>query len=223
MGRYWRNHLGSQITAKQKKQSQLKLPKDFFKRAILKLVGYKNPEAYWNTRWTLGLDAEKWTQETFQHEFTQITQLMEQYTCHNILEVGCGKAHLRCLKGYIGLDYSLQALKKSEVNTFICADISDRELPIPDQSFDAVMTRFVLLHIPFEKIELAVNNICRIARKLIILKEPSSAIPIQTHFHCFSYDLQRLFEKFNGKVVFLPFENKAILQPQTIHVKDIIA
>lgn len=209
----------NQITAQQRRQSQQKLDKDFFKRVILKFVGYKNPKVYWDTRWKLGLKAEKWTRETFQHEFTLINGLMEQYGCQNILEVGCGKAHLRNLKGYIGLDYSLEALKKSQVNTFIYGDISDRNSPIPDRSFDAVMTRFVLLHIPFEEIEFAVDNICRIARKLIILKEPTSAVPKQTHFHCFAYNLPKLFEKFDGKVVSLPLEKKVIVRPQIAYLK----
>jgi len=196
---------------------------DFFKGVVLKVVGYRNPKVYWDTRWKLGLKAEKWTQETLEREFTLINGLMEQYGCENILDVGCGKAHLRNLKGYIGLDYSREVLKKSKVNTFIYGDISDSNLPIPDRSFDAVMTRFVLLHIPFEKIEFAVDNICRIARELIILKEPTSAFPKQTHFHCFAYNLPKLFEKFDGKVVFLPLEKKEIVRPQIAYLKDRIS
>jgi len=215
--------LGNEITVQQRRQSQQKLDKDFFKRVILRFVGYQNPKVYWDTRWKLGLKAEKWTQETFQHEFTLIARLMEQYGGQNILEIGCGKAHLRNLKGYIGLDYSLEALKKGKVNTFIYGDISARNLPIPDQSFDAVMTRFVLLHIPFEEIEIAVDNICRIARKLIILKEPTSAVPQQTHFHCFAHDLPKLFERFDGEVVSLPLEKKAGVRPQIAYLKDRIA
>jgi len=215
--------LGDQITAQQRRQSQQKPDKDFFKRVILKFVGYNNPKVYWDTRWKLGLKAEKWTREAFQHEFTLIIRLMEQYNCQNILEIGCGKAHLRNLKGYRGFDYSLEALKKGKVNTFIYGDISDRKLPIPGQSFDSVMTRFVLLHIPFEEIEIAVDNICRIARKLIILKEPTSAVPKQTHFHCFAHDLPKLFKKFDGKVVFLPLEKKAGVRPQIAYLKGRIA
>lgn len=178
--------------------------KDFIKRVVLKFVGYKNPQTYWDIRWKLGLKAEEWTKETIQREFTLITKLKEQYGCQSILEVGCGKAHLRNLEGYMGLDYSLVTLKKSKLNMFIYGDISDRNLAIPNKSFDAVMTRLVLLHIPFTKIEFAVDNICRIARKLIVLKEPTSAIPKQTHFHCFTHNLPKLFEKFEGEVVFLP-------------------
>jgi len=215
--------LGSLITAQQTSQDQQKLSKDFFKRVILKFVGYKNTRAYWNARWKLGLEAEKWTQETLQHEFTLIAGLMEQYACQNVLEVGCGKAHLRNLKGHIGLDYSLEGLKKSEVNTFIYGDVSDRNLPIPNQSFDAVLTRFVLLHIPFEKIEFAVENICRIGKKLIILKEPTSAVPKQTHFHCFSYNFPKLFERFDGKVVFLSSGKEAIVRSQIAPVNERVA
>ena len=173
------------------------------KKVILRLVGYSNAREYWNVRWRLGLQAEKWTRELIQKETKLIAELMRVHDCKCLLEVGCGAGQLRSLKGYMGLDYSLNVMKKSKLPSFIYADITDPKLAIPTDSFDAVLTRFVLLHIPFQKIRFAVNNICRIAQKLIILREPHTKVPKQTHFHCFSHNLPDVFKQFKGEVVFL--------------------
>ena len=52
--------------------------KDFIKKVILKLVGYKNPKKYWDTRWKVGIKPKR-TQETFEREFVLIKKLMEQF------------------------------------------------------------------------------------------------------------------------------------------------
>lgn len=175
---------------------------DYLKSVVLRFGSYKKPQKYWDTRWGLGLKRER--SEDVRLEFDFINNLIEQYGCQNILEIGCGgkKSSFHNLKGYMGFDFSLRALKKSGLKTFIYGDICDPNLPIPDKSFDAVMTRAVLMHISFSQINFAVDNICRIATKLIILREAVSDTPIQTHFHCFLHNLPKLFEKFEGKVIF---------------------
>lgn len=176
---------------------------DFLKGVLLKLKGYKNPKAYWDLRWKLKLNAEKWTPELIKKEFDLINGLMKKNDCQNILDVGCGEAKLRDLSGYVGFDFSEVSLQRSGLQNYLVGSISNKDLDVADKSFDAMMTRFVLLHIPFNQIEIAVNNMCRIAKKLIMLREPESEVPKQTAPHCFSHNLKELFKRFDGKVVFL--------------------
>lgn len=176
---------------------------DFIKRLLLRLRGYNSPEAYWNLRWKLGLQAERWTPEMIKKEFDLINELMSKLDCHNILDIGCGQAQLRDLPGYVGLDLSEVSLKQSKLQKYIVGNISDTKLDVPAKGFDAVMTRFVLLHIRFDQIDVAVDNMCRIAGKLIVLREPKSDPPRKTHFHCFSHNLEEVFSRFEGSVIFL--------------------
>ena len=177
---------------------------DFLKRVFVKyVVGYGNPQEYWNMRWGLNLKAEYWTKHHEQKQLQRITNAMKQHKCTNILEVGCGKAELRRLPGYLGLDFSLEALKKSGLQNFIYADIT-KKIPLPDKSQDAVLSRFVLLHISSDKIDVAVREISRVAKKCVILYEPWSLKPKHSQPHCFSHNLLGLFKKyFDGTIILL--------------------
>lgn len=176
---------------------------DYLKRAWLKrIVGYDNPRRYWDSRWIAGLQAESETGKTAKEQFATVEKLMAEHSCKNVLEVGCGKATLRNLPDYMGLDFSLQVLLNSGLPKFIYADIT-RGIPLPTDSKDVVLSRYVLLHIPFSKIEFVVDEICRVAKKLVVLREPSGS---KEHIqpHCWRHDLPTLFEDFNGVVVYLP-------------------
>lgn len=179
-------------------------PKYFLSRFFLKyIVGYSNPQRYWNKRWGLALKTEHWTKQSKEKERQIITNVLKRCRCANILEVGCGEATLRELPGYLGLDFSLEALRKSGLQNFICADVTEK-IPLPDKSQDAVLSRFVLLHIPFDKIDAAIREISRVAKKCVILREPWSLEPKHSQPHSFSHNLPELFKKyFDGTVVFL--------------------
>jgi SAM-dependent methyltransferase len=177
--------------------------KDLLKHIYLKyIIGYKDPQQYWNTRWGLSLKTEMWGEGKMSLLSSVLTEMMKNHDCTNILEVGCGQANLRSLKGYAGLDFSIEALKRSKLQEFIYADISNH-IPLPDKTFDAALSIAVLLHIPPNKINNAVKEICRITRKAIILYEPiNSEVVLQKHN--FNHDLIGLFPKyFDGYVAFM--------------------
>ncbi len=159
------------------------------------VIGYGEPQKYWNSRWKAKLPAKISTQQVLGKEFENIRNIMEKHSCQNVLEIGCGKAILRNLPGYLGLDFSLEALKKSELTSFIYADIT-KQIPLPDKSQDAVLSRYVLLHIPCSEIESAVKEISRVAKNAIILREPYGTNKEQVQPHCFVHNLPELFKKY---------------------------
>ncbi|MCW3980824.1 MAG: class I SAM-dependent methyltransferase [Candidatus Bathyarchaeota archaeon] len=167
------------------------------------VVGYDKPKTYWDSRWKADLSAEKTTGKTAREELETIKRLMKKHSCQDILEIGCGKATLRDLPGYLGLDFSIEALKQSGLDTFVYADVTKR-IPLPDKSQDAVLSRYMLLHIPFSEIENAVEEISRVAKNVVILKEPYGTSKEHAQPHCFLHNLPELFHKFfDGNVEFL--------------------
>ncbi|MCK4497927.1 class I SAM-dependent methyltransferase [Candidatus Bathyarchaeota archaeon] len=94
-------------------------------------------------------------------------------------------------------------MKESNLDTFIYADITKR-IPLPDKSQDAVLSRHVLLHIPFSEIENIVKEISRVAKQVVILKEPIGISKKHAQPHCFSHNLPELFKEFfDGELIFL--------------------
>jgi SAM-dependent methyltransferase len=177
------------------------------KQLYLKYIkGYKNEQSYWNARWNLGLHAEVRSGEKLKLTMAAIEKIMIDNNCNSFLDVGCGKAELRNLPGYVGLDFSFEVLKKSGLKEAIYADITNN-IPLPDKSFDVVFTSVVLLHIPPNKIDRAVSNLCRVAKKCLVLMEPKynpTPINVKVQSHCFNHNLPELINKyFDGQVFFL--------------------
>jgi ubiquinone/menaquinone biosynthesis C-methylase UbiE len=125
---------------------------------------------------------------------------MKKLDCNNILEIGCGKGEFRTLPNYTPLDFSKSVLNKYGLEGYVYADITNK-IPLPDKTFDCAMTRYVLMHIPTDKIENAVKEISRVTKKAFITTETcNSAVPLKSH--CFNHDLKALFKKhFYGKLV----------------------
>jgi len=178
--------------------------KDLLKRVFLKyVVGYSDPQKYWEMRWRLGLHAEVETAKSGKKLAPKIRRIMRKHECMNVLEIGCGSAPLCELPNYLGLDFSSVALTQSGLKRFIHADVTQK-IPLPDKSYDAVLCRFVLLHIPFPRIECTVKEISRVAKKCIILQEPWGEEQKHSQPHCFTHNLPMLFENyFLGAVVFI--------------------
>ena len=176
---------------------------DFLKRVFLKyVIGYSRPQRYWDFRWKHDLKVET-EKEGRQDYLKAVADIMQRFDCSNILEVGCGEAYLRELPNYLGLDFSLEALRKSGLQHFVYADIT-RKIPLPDKSQDAVLSRAVLMHVPFNKIDVEVKEICRVAKKVIILFEAYSLNIHKTQPHCFTHNLPELFaQNFKGTTVIL--------------------
>ena len=175
------------------------------KRVFLKYMrGYKDQQKYWNSRWKLGLRDDEWTEESRQKMINLLEDLIAKNQCKTFLDVGCGKAAFRDLSGYVGLDFSLESLKRSGLKEAVFADITNH-IPLPDKSFDAVHTRTVLLHIPPDKIEKAVSEICRVAKKCLILQEPHyNPNGPEPQFHCFNHNLPEIVSRyFKEEIIFL--------------------
>jgi len=155
-------------------------------------------------RYKLRLDPVKQEEERVNLIKKELLDIMTQYDCQNILEIGCGRAYLRELPGYTGLDFSLETLKTSGLQGFIFADITNH-IPIPGKVYDAVLTSAILMHIPPDKIEKACSEISRVTKKIIILNEAlyeEGNIP--TQIHCFNHNFLELFSKyFSGYLLFM--------------------
>jgi SAM-dependent methyltransferase len=181
--------------------------KDLSKRVFLKYIqGYGNEQNYWDSRWNLGLQAEVRSGEKLKLTMAAIEKIMQDNKYDSFLDIGCGKAELRNLPGYVGLDFSFKGLKKSGLKEAIYADITNK-IPLPDKSFDVVFTSVVLLHIPPNKIDKAISNLCRVAKKCLVLMEPKyNPIPLNVKVqpHCFNHNFHELINKyFDGQVFFL--------------------
>jgi hypothetical protein len=85
---------------------------------------------------------EEYEEERVKLFITELRKTMTQYDCQNILEIGCGRASLRELPGYTGLDFSLEALTSSGLDGFIFADITKHILFLTGSSMQC-------LHPPF--------------------------------------------------------------------------
>ena len=175
------------------------------KGVILTLVTRhgSNSKRYWNLRWRMGYDVEKGLEEYRGHWKTQIIKLMKDLNCENILDVGCGKAWLRSLPGYLGSDVSLEVLRRNKLPSFLVADAAEK-LPLPNKSFDASVSFCFIMHQRPNKAEVVASEMMRVTKKLIVLKEltePTGNASLK--YHCFKHDYQRLFGNFDGKLEML--------------------
>ncbi len=176
----------------------------FLKRVFLKMLGYKNAHKYWEAHWRLSPYSSKLTLESDQKLLEFVRAVMNEYGCDNIIDIGCGRGYCRELPGYLGIDFSFEGLKKSELPEFLFADMT-RRIPLPDKTFDAAFVSAVLIHIPSEKIEKAVSEISRVVKKVIILNEPPYGMgDLNRKSHVFSHNLVELFSKhFSGDLIFV--------------------
>ena len=171
---------------------------DWCKRVWLRrVIGYDDQRRYWDKRWGMRLIPGR---TDYTNTFAEVQRLMDAHECENILEIGCGRYPLSALPGYMGLDFSIVALKDSGLRSYICADITDR-IPLPDKSADAVYLGAVLLHVPYDKIARATAEIARVAKKCVILDEPR--VPFKSKHHCFFHEPRTLFNGYPGKVHFI--------------------
>lgn len=177
------------------------------KGVILTLVTRygRDSRGYWNLRWRLGYDVEKGLHVYRDRWEKQIAQLMQEHNCESILDVGCGKAWLRNLTGYLGSDISLEVFRQNGLKSFLVADAT-QGLPLPSKSFDTSASFCFLMHQPPEKVLVVISEMKRITKKLIVLKELTKDelkkdVPLKPH--CFVHDYEKLFKDFDGKLVML--------------------
>lgn len=164
------------------------------------VVGYHahNALGYWNFRWKHYLNMTSAC--GFRSKFlSDVSSIIAKEKCESVFEIGCGEAWLRSLPRYLGMDFSFEALKRSGLSSFLFGDLQ-QPIPLPDKTFDAVISVTVLIHIPEDKVEHVIIELSRIAKKAIVLYEPQGG----DNYHCFDHDYEGLFKKhFDGKVYFL--------------------
>jgi hypothetical protein len=153
---------------------------------LRRVVGYSNEQRYWNSRWAWGKIPRNPNYRSNME--AKVRKVMLEHGCKNILEIGCGEENLKGLPNYTGLDFSLEGLKKSKLDTFIFADITKR-IPLPDKCFDAAFTSGVLQHIRPENVQKAASEMARVA-KLVILDEPHTDNPT---FFSWDHNYEELF------------------------------
>jgi len=113
--------------------------------------------------------------------FHPALQILRKNRVKSLLDVGCGKGGpvkmLKCYK--VGVDLNLRelkgCLKEKTHDDLILADAT--HLPFRDKCFDAVICLQVLHFIPKRDGWIAIKDMERAARKLVVLAMPIGAIP----------------------------------------------
>ena len=144
-----------------------------------------NPKEFWEDRRKFALDID----EPFKKEEDIKTIIDLNY--ENVLEIGCGRQNFSILPNYLGLDFSKRALKGQR--NMMCTDVC--HLPFRNESFDIVVSRTVLMHIP--NIIEAIEEIKRVCKKAVLLIEFHSDSPVKLAKHCFNHDYEQLFCDWN--------------------------
>jgi ubiquinone/menaquinone biosynthesis C-methylase UbiE len=99
----------------------------------------------------------------------------------NILEVGIGSGFLSfLLKNLLKYDYS-----SLDNNQYYNADYlgSVLDIPFPDNKFDIVCCFEVLEHLPFSFFEKALSELCRVAKKNVIISFPDRMPSLRFNFN----------------------------------------
>ena len=155
-------------------------------------VGYGDTQEYWRSRWHIDIEAERQSGIESQHKLKMLTELMLRFDYSSVLEIGCGKGKLKALPGYVGLDFI------KDVKPMVNGDIV--KLPFKNNAFDVVLSHWVLMHIPENKIMDVVKEIQRVCRYGVFLRETMK--PTKQP-HCFNHDFKRLFMGSGLRLYFL--------------------
>ncbi len=105
--------------------------------------------------------------------FVEQIELVKEYVDvkDSILEIGKGNGFVSAfLNQYLGYN-----IKTVDVNKDLKPDILDdviKPAHLKSNSYDAILCFEVLEHMPFEKSITALNNMCNIARKFVIISIP---------------------------------------------------
>jgi ubiquinone/menaquinone biosynthesis C-methylase UbiE len=97
-------------------------------------------------------------------------------TSQSVLDVGCGIGldyqPLSNIK-YQGVDITPKFVEQARKNGVPCTEASVFDLPFPNNSFDTVYCRNLLLHLPPEQVFQALDEMARAARKQVVTVEPA--------------------------------------------------
>ena len=142
----------------------------------------KHGQKYWNLRWAMKLRADQIEGSYFERVASEVKTILEEHDCANVLEIGCGTTvPLRSLKCATHSDFSIGALKRANLASFIFADIT-KHIPVPDKTFDATFSHACLMHIPDNLLPDACAELRRVTKKLIILHEGGPDRELKSYF-----------------------------------------
>ena len=173
---------------------------------VLKVVKGKsyinNPQAYWDKRGltyyrdTQGIGL--WKKEALLHQIALLAP-------ETVLEVGCGYGRIlqsvekfHGIKRSAGADFSqsmLNEARKHCKSELILADVT-KGLPFKDEEFDLVYTFGVIMHIPPQRHSLAILEISRVAKYVIVHYE----LPVKNGWHCYNYDNAEMYRNLGLRV-----------------------
>ena len=168
-------------------------------------IKFEATERYWAER------AINWETHYFSPEHPhrkQMAQILKNYLFHSVLEVGCGAGanlyRLKMLEDFgsievMGCDINKDAVAEAQRH------LKDGEfkqgmaekIPFADKCADLVITDACLIYVPPEKIEIAKNELLRVAKKYLLLCEWHGQNQFDGHW---CYDYQKLFDGYNVKL-----------------------
>lgn len=132
----------------------------------------------------------------------QLIKVLRGLQFDSVLEVGCGagknldKIHKEFGVNVQGTDINADAVKET-IRHLIWAKVGMVEsIDYPDKSVDLLLTDACLIYVPLEKIQIAVNEMLRVARKYLVLCEWSGEDKFDGHW---IYDYKRLFKNYETK------------------------
>lgn len=150
-----------------------------------------------------------WDQE---HVDAELLEIIQKLQVHTILEVGCGTGLvLGVLKLFfkaLGVDFSKERLKISKnFGEVILADASF--LPFKSETFDVVLTKTTLMHIPSWHILKTLKELKRVTKRYIVCEEfydPHKITPLA--LHCFNHNYPEISRKLHLSTMKTKYLNK---------------
>ena len=174
-------------------------------RMLLLHHGYY-PRLFWEIWGRVFAYEEYQTKILLQHPW--LLSRLQQARPHSILEVGCGFGrNIKFLlenhdfDNIVGVDFSRSMLARARrvygisSSRLTCADANN--LPFADNSFDCVFTMGLLMHVPTDRVEKALDEIVRTSRKDIIIMEQWYAAGGKINRFTFQHDYRAMFDKKN--------------------------
>ena len=110
--------------------------------------------------------------------FHQIDEIIS-FQPNSILEIGSGLGITRTvIKNVLKMNYD-----SMDINSSLDADYvgSVLEMPFPDSKYDVVCCFQVLEHLPFEDFEKGLSEMCRVAKKAVIISLPNANNQLRLH------------------------------------------
>lgn len=125
-------------------------------------------------KWSNYMDKERWI--SYYYQILLIHKI--SHDCLSVLEVGAG---LDINKKHIVEYIPTLSYKTLDIADDLEPDYigSVHKIPLPDESFDAVVAFEILEHIPFEEFENSLEEIKRVARKRVVISLPHFGPPVK--------------------------------------------